>query len=843
MGLVGVYTAELNGMSPDASDQGSLTEKIKLDLRQGEFPAEQNNESNHDPPRSHLQSSFKNHPRASRIIAFEIVISRAMLDLNSLNAAQRAAAEHTEGPSMVIAGAGSGKTRVLTYRIAHLIEKGVDPFQILSLTFTNKAAKEMKARIAVLLGNADVRNIWMGTFHSIFARILRIEASKINYPSNFSIYDSADSKSLIRSIVKEMNFDDKIYKPSTVASRISSAKNNLISPRAYRENPEIMGEDAMSGKPKLVDVYAMYNQRLFQSSAMDFDDLLYKTNVLLRDFPEVLVKYQHKFRYILVDEYQDTNFSQYLIVKKLAALNENLCVVGDDAQSIYGFRGANIQNILNFKKDYPDYSLFKLEQNYRSTKNIVEAANSIIGKNKDQIKKNVWTANEEGNKLKVNRSLSDNDEGLFVANDIFKEIGISGASNKSFAILYRTNSQSRAMEEALRKINIPYRIYGGTSFYQRKEIKDLLAYFRLAANPKDEESLKRVINYPARGIGKTTLEKVTILASERGVSYWETITTYLPQLEVNAGAKLKLQDFTTMVRSHGAQIDSAEAFTLAEDIAKSSGLLRELYADKSPEGLSRFENVQELLNGIKEFTDKGPEAEEGKKPNLSDFLIDVALLTDADQTDDDDNKVGLMTIHASKGLEFPFVYIVGLEENLFPSQLSLGERSELEEERRLFYVALTRAEKKATLTYAMSRYRYGQLNQSEPSRFIDEIDPEYLDLPSSVRLPYQEKESSFGGTPWGRNSRPAYQTPQRNSPLESAAPPANMKRVSQVALAGSGGSTGILPGMQVAHEKFGKGKVLNIEGEAPNEKATVFFPSVGQKQLLLKYAKLDVLEN
>lgn len=775
--------------------------------------------------------------------------------LEQLNPDQRAAVENTEGPCMVIAGAGSGKTRVLTYRIAHLIKKGVDPFNILSLTFTNKAAREMKERIASVIGGTEARNIWMGTFHSIFARILRVEAEKLNYPSNFSIYDSADSKSLLKSIIKEMALDDKLYKVGFVQSRISKAKNNLISPRAYREHAEIMSDDELSGRGKLVEIYNEYNRRLFKASAMDFDDLLYKTNVLLRDFPEVLHKYQHKFKYLLVDEYQDTNFSQYLIVKKIAALNENLCVVGDDAQSIYSFRGANIQNILNFKNDYPDFKLFKLEQNYRSTKTIVAAANSIIGKNRDQIKKKVWTDNDHGEVIKVSRSLSDNEEGFFVANDIFQQRANNRLANKDFAILYRTNSQSRSMEEALRKLNIPYRIYGGLSFYQRKEIKDLLGYFRLTANPNDEESLKRVINYPTRGIGKTTLEKITILAAKHGLSLWQTITEALPQLPVNSGTRTKLHNFTTMIKSFRAELDKLDAFAMAEHIAKSTGLMRELYADKTPEGLTRYENIQELLNGINEFTESDLPEFEGEKPKLPDFLVDVALLTDADQNDDDDDKVNLMTIHASKGLEFPHVYIVGLEENLFPSQMSLSERSELEEERRLFYVALTRAEQRATLTYAMSRYRYGTLNHSEPSRFIDEVDPQFLEVPEELHNPYEEGGSDFGARPWDglgssspkKNFQRKQAKPQHKPQHKSSRPavPPNLKRVNKVP--GSSGepataSGTIVAGTRVMHEKFGKGKVLNVEGNTPNEKATVFFPAVGQKQLLLKFAKLTPVE-
>ncbi len=773
--------------------------------------------------------------------------------LKSLNAAQRAAVEHTEGPSMVIAGAGSGKTRVLIYRIAHLINKGVDPFNILSLTFTNKAAREMKERIGTVVGGTESRNIWMGTFHSIFARILRVEAEKLNYPSNFTIYDSADSKNLLKTIIKEMGLDDKIYKPSFVQNRISTAKNSLISPRAYGENAEIMADDEVSGRKKVVEIYNEYNLRLFKSSAMDFDDLLYKTNVLLRDFPDALHKYQHKFRYLMVDEYQDTNYSQYLIVKKLAALNENICVVGDDAQSIYGFRGANIQNILNFRKDYPDYKLFKLEQNYRSTKMIVAAANSVISKNKDQIKKVVWTENGEGERIRVNRSLSDNDEGLFVATDIFQTKVNALGQHKSFAILYRTNSQSRAMEEALRKNSIPYRIYGGMSFYQRKEIKDLLAYYRLTANPNDEESLKRVINYPARGIGKTTLEKMGVQAGIQNSSLWEVITTHIDKLGLNAGAIKKVQEFTIMIQSFTAELERTDAFNLAEHIAKSTGLLRELYTDKTPEGLSRYENVQELLNGIKEFSESERPEFEGRKPGMTDFLIDVALLTDADQDDGNDDKVSLMTIHASKGLEFPYVYIVGMEENLFPSQLALSERSELEEERRLFYVALTRAEKQVTLSYAISRYKYGQLNHCEPSRFIEDVDSEFLELPlGKSPAPYEERYGSFGdGGHWGKGfggnsyNRPAKsKTVNTESKAATPAPGRNLKRVvsNSSAPAGVYTTVQVVAGDQVEHETFGKGKVLNVEGDSPNEKATVFFPAAGQKQLLLKYAKLRVVQ-
>lgn len=756
--------------------------------------------------------------------------------LEELNEAQRAAVENTEGPMMVIAGAGSGKTRVLTYRVAHLIHSGVDPFNILALTFTNKAAREMKTRIGKIIGESEARNIWMGTFHSVFARILRIEAEKLNYPRNFTIYDTQDSKSLIKTIVKELALDDKVYKVSTVYGRISSAKNNLISPQAYQQDVDIISEDNQSGRPRMGEIYLNYTSRCYRAGAMDFDDLLYKTNVLLKQFPEVLVKYQHKFKFLMVDEYQDTNFSQYLIVKQLAAAHENLCVVGDDAQSIYGFRGANIQNILNFKKDYPDYGLFKLEQNYRSTKTIVEAANSIIDKNKDQIEKTVWTDNEQGGLIRVHQAPTDNEEGKFVANEIFDISQIKKAKHEDFAILYRTNAQSRSFEEALRKMNLPYRIYGGLSFYQRKEIKDLLAYYRLTANHNDEESLKRVINYPARGLGKTTLEKLTVAASESEVSIWNIIQDQerLYNIGINKGTQSKLFDFSTMIQSFRAMLDEKTAYDLGHHVASSTGILKSLYDDKSPEGVSRYENIQELLNGMKEFSDKPKSADSQEVNTLSDFLLDVALLTDLDDESKGDENVSLMTIHAAKGLEFPYVFIVGLEENLFPSQLSLNSRSDLEEERRLFYVAVTRAKEAAILSYANTRYRWGNLMSCEPSRFIDDIDPKFVDMPE-----VQVAQPKFG----------ADFSKDRNSFFKKPKFPANTqgKRLKKIPAAGSqpvvesDDPDKIQTGMQVTHLRFGKGKVLSIEGAEPNRKATVFFPSIGQKQLLLKFAKLKIV--
>jgi DNA helicase-2/ATP-dependent DNA helicase PcrA len=775
--------------------------------------------------------------------------------LNELNEPQRAAAAHLEGPMMVIAGAGSGKTRVLTYRIAHLIDNGVDPFNILALTFTNKAAKEMKERIANMIGGNEARNIWMGTFHSIFARILRSESEKIGFPSNFTIYDTQDSKSLLKTIIKEMGLDDKLYKTNIVYGRISSAKNNLILPQAYLNNVEVMAEDKSNARPKMGDIYLEYAKRCYRAGAMDFDDLLLMTNILLKKHPDVLLKYQEKFKYILVDEYQDTNYSQYLIVKRLSARYENLCVVGDDAQSIYAFRGANIQNILNFKKDYPDYSLYKLEQNYRSTQTIVDAANSIIENNRDQIKKDVWTSNPQGDQIRVVRTYSDNEEGKFVANDIFEGKNNLQANNNDFAILYRTNAQSRSMEEALRKINIPYKIYGGLSFYQRKEIKDLLAYFRLSANHKDEEAFKRVVNYPKRGIGNTTIDKLTIGANNAGASLWDAACNPAEYgVQLSSGVFNKLQQFTLMIKSFASKLDNTKAFDLADEIAKVSGIYKELYADKTPEGVARYENIQELLNGIQEFTDN--ESTDDKFVSLPDFLIDVALLTDADNENEEDNdKVTLMTIHSAKGLEFPYVYIVGLEESLFPSQMSISTRSELEEERRLFYVAVTRAEKKCTLSYATSRYRWGQLTQCEPSRFIEEIDSKYLDtsLAQQERTPIHLGDDDFSGGGFAKK-QPTYLDKYKNqsqkftkktSPSSSTSSsgkpnfgvPKNLKKVSGATKAAKVDVSKVVPGVQVQHDRFGKGKVLTVE----DGKATVFFPSHGQKQLLLQFAKLEVL--
>jgi DNA helicase-2/ATP-dependent DNA helicase PcrA len=824
--------------------------------------------------------------------------------LDELNPIQREAVECTEGPVMIIAGAGSGKTRVLTYRIAHLMKKGADPFNILSLTFTNKAAREMKERIAKIVGQGEAKNLWMGTFHSVFARILRSEAEKLGYPQNFTIYDTDDSKDIIKAILKEQGLDDKIYKPNSVLSRISAAKNNLLSAQAYANNTQIQEEDRQAAKPKMGIIFQQYASRCFKAGAMDFDDLLYQTNILLRDHPAVLHKYQHKFKYIMVDEYQDTNFSQYVIVKQLAAAYRNICVVGDDAQSIYSFRGANIQNILNFEKDYSELHIFKLEENYRSTKNIVGAANTVIAQNKEQLKKNVFTNNDEGELIKVIRTESDNAEGSFVASSIFETKMNERAMNNDFAILYRTNAQSRAMEEGLRRQNIPYRIYGGLSFYQRKEIKDLLSYYRLAINNDDEVALKRIINYPARGIGDTTLEKILVAANDHNVSLWKIIENINEfEIGLNSGTKSKVDEFASMIKSFSAMLKTSNAYDLGQHIAVHSGILRDLYADKTPEGVSRHENIQELLNGLKEFTEsteldvlgdleergekvenetqeaeenikvksegrsqkseetkidngllfsfedeqrkseiQNPKSEITKEPTLDTFMQDIALMTDSDkktEKEEDKNKVVLMTIHASKGLEFKYVYIVGLEENLFPSQMALTDRNDLEEERRLFYVALTRAEIRVTLSYSTTRYKWGNLIYSEPSRFIEEVNPKYLDMPAPSGSNMFGEEEYHAKPKLNLTGKPKETFTQR---------PIIGKKLVKITSAAKNTSDfdteslrDLQVGMQVGHDRFGVGKVISMDGVFPNNKATVFFEGVGQKQLLIKFAKLNIL--
>ena len=708
----------------------------------------------------------------------------------------------------------------------------------------------MKSRIAQIVGTNEAKNLWMGTFHSVFARILRSEADKLGYPSNFTIYDTQDSVRLISAVIKEMQLDKDIYKPKQILSRISSYKNSLITVKAYFNNPELQEADAMSKKPRLGEIYQNYVDRCFKAGAMDFDDLLLKTNELLNRFPDVLAKYQDRFRYILVDEYQDTNHSQYLIVRALSDRFQNICVVGDDAQSIYAFRGANINNILNFQKDYEGVKTYRLEQNYRSTKNIVEAANSIIEKNKTRLDKVVWTANDLGNKIKIHRSITDGEEGRFVASTIWEQKMTQQMTNGQFAILYRTNAQSRAMEDALRKRDIPYRIYGGLSFYQRKEIKDVLCYLRLVINPKDEEALIRVINYPARGIGDTTVEKLTIAANHYKRSIFEVMQNIDKiDLKLNSGTKAKLQDFVTMIQSFQVINENQDAFYLADHVAKKTGLVQELKKDGTPEGIARIENIEELLNGIKDFTE-GQKEIDGARGALSEFMEDVALATDLDKDTGDDDRVALMTIHLAKGLEFPYVFVVGMEEDLFPSAMSMSTRSELEEERRLFYVALTRAEKQAYLTYAQSRYRWGKLTDSEPSRFIEEIDGQYLEYLTPEESNYRYKpmidSDIFGDVDKTklRLAKPVGGTPPKYITDNQPKSDINIRKLKPVS--SNSGSANLfdnklVPGNIVMHERFGKGEVINLEGVGADKKAEIKFEVGGIKKLLLRFAKLDVI--
>ena len=769
--------------------------------------------------------------------------------LKQLNEAQLAPVLQRKGAMIVIAGAGSGKTRVLTYRIAYLMSQGVDPFNILALTFTNKAAREMKKRIAQIVGSSEAKNLWMGTFHSIFAKILRFEADKLGYPSNFTIYDTQDSQSVIRSIIKEMQLDKDIYKYKQVYSRISSYKNSLITVKAYFNNPELQEADAMAKMPRLGDIYQAYVDKCFKAGAMDFDDLLLKTNELLNRFPDVLAKYQNRFRYILVDEYQDTNHSQYLIVKALSDRFQNICVVGDDAQSIYAFRGANINNILNFQKDYDDVRVYRLEQNYRSTKNIVNAANSIIEKNKQRLEKVVWTANDEGNKILVNRTMTDGDEGRFVASSIFENAMSHQLKYDSFAVLYRTNAQSRAIEDALRKKDIPYRIYGGLSFYQRKEIKDVLAYLRLILNPKDEEALKRVINYPARGIGQTTIDRLIVAANHYDRSMFE-VMKHIDKidLKINKGTQGKLQNFVTMIESFQVLNQGYDAFQIAEHVTKKTGLVQELKKDGTPEGIARIENIEELLNGMRDFVEEQKELAD-TTGSLAEFLEDVALATDLDNEKGDDNRVALMTVHLAKGLEFPYVYIVGMEEDLFPSAMSMNTRSELEEERRLFYVALTRAEKQAYLTYTQSRYRWGKLIDAEPSRFIEEIEDQFLDYLTPItenRYKPLIDTDIFGEVDKSklRMRKPSSGVPPKG-PTE-----AQLRKLRRLKPVSSDTDKNFDPekanlseGTMVEHVRFGQGKILKIEGVGADTKAEILFENGGLKKLLLRFAKLKVLDS
>jgi DNA helicase II / ATP-dependent DNA helicase PcrA len=748
-----------------------------------------------------------------------------MMDyLESLNEPQYEGVVNTDGPCMLIAGAGSGKTRVLTYRIAHLMSKGVDAFNIMALTFTNKAAREMRERIEKVVGN-DARNLWMGPFHSVFARILRAEAHHIGYSHNFTIYDADDSKTLVKHIIKEMNLDDAVYKPSTVFNRISAAKNSLISWQDYLNNAELMGDDAANLRPEVGKIYRAYAQRCYKSDAMDFDDLLFNTDKLFKEHLEVLNKYQHRISYVLVDEFQDTNLCQYFIIRKLAAVQQNICVVGDDAQSIYGFRGADITNILNFERDYPDLKVFKLEQNYRSTKNIVSAANSVIKKNRAQLPKTVWTANEEGGLIELIKAVSDNEEGKLVASSIFHEKMQHQLKFSDFAILYRTNSQSRAIEEALRRMNIKYKVVGGLSFYQRKEIKDLLAYMRFSINQQDEASFRRIINLPKRGIGDSTVDKIIVAANDHAISIWEVIQH--AQSFIGGRASSPIDDFVAMIKRFTLEVERKDAYDAAFEIAKGSGLLRELYEDKTVEGLSRYENVQELLNAIKEFVDD-PERQE---KTLGAFLQEVSLITGQDEDKDKDpDKVTLMTIHMAKGLEFRNVYIVGLEEDLFPSQMMLSSRADLEEERRLFYVAITRAQKGLFLSYALTRYRFGRLKNCEPSRFLDDVDQSFIKVSS--------KFAGLESTP--PTSGYAKTLVNGMKKTISSAPtikPSNYKAPADFA---PSDTSGLKEGMKVEHPKFGFGMVTQMDQSGPDRKAKINFDDFGEKTLLLNFAKLKI---
>ncbi|MBC7920779.1 MAG: UvrD-helicase domain-containing protein [Ferruginibacter sp.] len=762
--------------------------------------------------------------------------------LDTLNEPQREAVLHTEGPLMIIAGAGSGKTRVLTYRIAYLIHQGVDPFRILSLTFTNKAAAEMRRRIEQLVGS-EARNIWMGTFHSVFAKILRIEAARLGYTSNFSIYDTDDSKSLLRSLIKEANLDDKLYRVNSVFSRISGAKNRLISPEEYQRNPIYRADDDAARIPETGRLYRIYQERCFKANAMDFDDLLYNTNVLFRDHLDALNKYQQKFKYVLVDEFQDTNISQYLITKKLAAVHQNIGVVGDDAQSIYAFRGADIQNILNFEKDYPDLAVIKLEQNYRSTQNIVNAANSVINRNKAQLRKAVWTANDEGPLIEIVKASSDAEEGRFIATSIFEEKMNGGLRNSDFAILYRTNAQSRAFEEALRRLNIKYRIIGGLSFYQRKEVKDLLAYLRFTVNQNDEEAFKRIVNLPKRGIGDASVAKIVVTAAENLTSVWDVIS-HVSQYLAGRTAGL-IDQFATLIKSFRLLLDSQDAFGVTAHIAKASGILKELYEDKSVEGMARYENIQELLNAIKEYVDNPENPDKG----LSAFLQTVSLLTNADEDekDQDPDKVTLMTIHSAKGLEFKNVHIVGLEEDLFPSQMMLESRADLEEERRLFYVAITRAERKLVLSFAETRYRFGRLKGCEPSRFLNEIDEAYVQMKRGLRR-HGTESNGQGEKSWANEAETEHRPgapanfvrnlTARPMRAEVVKPATNYTPSPDFT---PSNTAGLREGMRVEHLKFGYGTVQRVEQAGHDRKAHITFETVGEKTLLLSFAKLRIV--
>lgn len=763
--------------------------------------------------------------------------------LEGLNEPQKEAVLHRDGPMLIVAGAGSGKTKVLTTRVAHLMANGVDAFNILALTFTNKAAAEMKERVEKILGNNEARNLYIGTFHSVFARILRAEAGKIGYPHNFTIYDTDDAKSVVKTVVNELGLDDKLYKPNSVYNRISAAKNALITAAQYMNDYALQQEDIRSNRPMIGQVYDAYNKRCFKNGAMDFDDLLLNFYLLLTTHPESLSKYQRKFKYIMIDEYQDTNPAQYQIIKLLGAMHENVVVVGDDAQSIYSFRGATIENILQFQKDYDDVKIVLLEQNYRSSQSILHVANNVIANNKNQLPKKLWTANEEGEKIKLVRTATDNDEGKYVADAIQEQKLRNHFQNSDFAILYRTNAQSRSFEESLRRMNIPYRIYGGISFYQRKEIKDFLSYLRVILNPDDEEALKRIINFPARGIGKTTVEKAILLANDNNISVWNVLER-AAEFGYRGNTFEAIGNFVTMIKMFQSELQKKNAYDLAIIVGKSTGIIKELFNDKTTEGLARYENIQELLNSIKEFTETPTEDGELLDKSLGSYLQQITLLTDSDEEKGDTNVVKLMTIHSAKGLEFPVIFVGGLEETLFPNSMSINTREELEEERRLFYVAVTRAKRKLWLTYANTRYRFGNLVQNEPSRFINELPEERLDkafagggtrnIQTSHYNPFEKIKSIWKGPAdnYRPAEKPAYVTSatikvKEHTPSPDFAP---------------SDTSNLQQGQRVEHQKFGFGEVIKMEGAAHNPIATVKFEFNGEKKIMLNYAKLRILD-
>jgi len=778
--------------------------------------------------------------------------------INGLNEQQREAVLHKDGPIMIVAGAGSGKTKVLTTRIAHLLAQGVDAFNILALTFTNKAAKEMKERIEKILGNSNARSLYIGTFHSVFARVLRGEAHRLGYSNNFTIYDTDDAKSVVKTVINELNLDDKHYKPNVVYNRISQAKNSLVGPGEYANDYAIQQEDMRANRPAIAQIYAAYAQRCFKNGAMDFDDLLIKMYQLLKEHPESLHKFQHKFKYILIDEYQDTNPAQYEIIKLLGAAHENVCVVGDDAQSIYSFRGATIENILQFQKDYDDVKVVKLEQNYRSTQSIIKAANEVIRNNKGQIPKNLWTDNAEGEKIRLVRMMTDNEEGKFVADTIQEQKLRNHFNNRDFAILYRTNAQSRAFEESLRRMAIPYTMYGGVSFYQRKEIKDLIAYLRIIVNPRDEEALKRIINYPTRGIGKTSIDRAVLAANEHNITLWEVLEK-AREFGFKAGTLEAVENFVLMIRSFASMLATKNAYEVATHVGKQTNLVKELFNDKTTEGLARYENIQELLNSIKEFTERPDEdgVLEEEVKGLGNYLQQITLLTDADEKDPNADTVKLMSIHAAKGLEFSCVFAAGLEEMLFPNAMAINTREELEEERRLFYVVITRAKQRLWITYANTRYRFGQLVQNEPSRFIEEIPSEFLDRSfagggarnqgtfGESRSAYDrmhggsfgnsasQAEKKYGPPPSKKETKPAYVPPKPYMKTIEHNPSPDFA---------ASDTSALQVGQKVEHQKFGFGEVVSMEGSAHNPIATVKFQYNGEKKIMLNYAKLRIVE-